>query len=131
LLDPKYAWIDADEFAKVFHGARVYVYACSTIDHNSSSIPSGFGPYVVSKGVRVFVGHRKDVFGTQIGNAVEKIVHALWLAFLKGEDNTGALRIKGQQGWRRRGRGSKEMLNNWRELSRLTEQIIESLEVIK
>lgn len=107
-------WADEAAFASTFQGARVYVYACETMGKDGVPSLSSFGRTVCEGGVRVFVGHccavtaggsdlpaSWEVSPEDEQKHAEKnarfqgVVHAIWRAFLEGEDDEDRLRTQG------------------------------------
>jgi hypothetical protein len=85
---------------------------------------------VVEKGVQSFIGHRYPVHGETGDGDVSKVVHALWAAFLEGEDDIDRLKLKGRQAWPLRRRGPKETLARMEALSRVINGLIYSLDKV-
>ncbi len=91
-------WADAREFAAVFHGARVWVYACDTRSAELEADLTSFGRVAHGEGVRVFAGHCSDVRLPWLPtwhNTMEAMyqgLHRAFTAFLEGEDDAQALR---------------------------------------
>jgi hypothetical protein len=91
-------WADAHEFARVFEGARVWVYACDTLSAEGEADLTLFGGQAHAEGVRVFAGHYGEVtlpsFPT-LPNHMEAMYTAFrqaFVAFLDGENDVYALR---------------------------------------
>jgi hypothetical protein len=91
-------WADAQAFAGIFQGARVWVYACDTRSDALEEDLASFGRVAHAAGVRVFAGHCGPVtvpFLPALPNNMESVYQGLrgaFVAFLEGEDDVAALR---------------------------------------
>jgi hypothetical protein len=94
-------WADARQFAAMFAGARVYVFACSTLAETETETPGSFGREAVALGVAAYAGHHKPVHAPgdvglhdrQMQRAIERVVRT----FLAGCDDAGQLRMEARR----------------------------------
>jgi hypothetical protein len=101
-------WADAAQFAAMFAGARVYVFACSTVAE-AADVDS-FGRAVVARGVAAYAGHFKPVqapdvadvglHDAQLRRAIERVVKM----FLEGCDDVAQLLVEARRAISRRAR---------------------------
>lgn len=92
-------WADAQTFASMFQGARVWVYACDTRSDVLEADLAMFGRLAQKAGVRVLAGHCGRVklpfllpgFPV-IHEDLYQALHRAFVAFLEGEDDVAALR---------------------------------------
>lgn len=94
------AWADAQQFASIFQGARVYVYACNTLGEGGQESLSSFGHQAIQAGVARFAGHCVVVPTDNQSSEIDEVIHALWRAFLEGEDSQDKLRGVGLRAFR-------------------------------
>jgi hypothetical protein len=94
------AWADAQQFAGMFQGARVYVYACNTLGEGGLESLSSFGHQAIQAGVMRFAGHCVVVPTENQSSGIDAVLHALWRAFLEGEDRQDRLQDLGKQAFR-------------------------------
>ncbi len=92
-------WVDASEFARIFAGARVWVYACDTRARAQEDDILSFGRQAHSLGVAVFAGHCTPItavppFTTLPGlrDAVYNALARAFRAFLQGQNSAEELR---------------------------------------
>ncbi len=103
-------WMEPDGFARVFQGARVWVYACDTRARALEDDLASFGRQVFDAGVSVFAGHCSPITAvppfTSLPDLRDRVYAALaraFRAFLSGENNATRLRqaaLKGSVGGR-------------------------------
>ena len=93
-------WCDRGQFAGLFKGARVYVFACETL-----AGADAFGAAVVASGVSVFVGHAGEIHAPHPDwSDREWRLYCAALtetlrAFIDGCDDQAALRLCGREQW--------------------------------
>ncbi len=101
--DPTRSWANGEQIGRMFHGARIYLFACS------SFLPEGesLAEKAVQHGVRLVVGHDAPVSSpdsdlgysrTQI-SVVRKAALSMIEAFLDGETDHGRLKETGMRAW--------------------------------
>lgn len=95
-------WANAAQFAGMFQGARVYVYACETLGSGGQESLASFGHEALLAGVARFAGHCVVVPTDNQASGLDGVVHALWRAFLEGEDDQEKLRGIGWRAFRSR-----------------------------
>jgi hypothetical protein len=61
------AWTDPAQFARIFAGARVWVYACLTRGENLEDDLDSFGRRAHGAGVAVFAGHARAISAVPSG----------------------------------------------------------------
>lgn len=91
-------WADAAQFAEMFKGARVYVFACSTLAEMAEA--DSFGREVVRLGVAAYAGHFRPVqapevkgvglHDTQLRRAIARVVRT----FLDGCNDADQLLVE-------------------------------------
>jgi hypothetical protein len=103
-------WTDPTQFARIFAGARVWVYACKTRGESLEDDLDSFGKIARDGGVSVFAGHATAItavppfttFPTLRTNVYAALARA-FRAFLQGENRADELRraaLKGAEGGR-------------------------------
>lgn len=90
-------WANAAQFSAMFRGARVYVYACETLGSKGAESLSSFGHEAMRGGVRCFAGHCVVVPTDNLASGIDPVLHAMWGAFLRGEDDQDMIK---QVAWR-------------------------------
>ncbi len=105
-------WANVDQFAEMFKGARVYVYACSTLAEARDA--ESFGRGVVERGVAAYAGHHKEVqapevegvglHDEQLRRAIARVVKT----FLDGCDDVAELLVEARSA---ASRGARVPLN--------------------
>lgn len=93
------AWLGPDEFARIFVGARVWVYACETRAKALEEDLASFGKQARSGGVAVFAGHCTPITAVPpfttlplLRDSCYQALARAFRAFLQGENNADALR---------------------------------------
>lgn len=93
------AWADPDQFAEMFSGARVWVYACGTRAKKLGDDLESFGRRAKAKGVGVFAGHAGPVPAVadlaalpDLRDATYRAFDRVFRAFLGGESSADELR---------------------------------------
>ncbi|MCU0656512.1 MAG: hypothetical protein MUF64_15060 [Polyangiaceae bacterium] len=94
------AWANASQFASMFQGSRVYVYACNTLGEGGLESLSSFGQEAVQQGVSCFAGHCVVVPTDNQSSQIDQVLHALWQAFLEGENDQESLQKVGWMAFR-------------------------------
>lgn len=59
-------WANVEQLAAMFDGARVYVFACSTLAEANDG--ESFGRAAVARGVAAYAGHRKPIQAPNVGS---------------------------------------------------------------
>ena len=90
-------WCTANQFADMFQGCRVYVYACDTLGQKGLESLSSFGHSAVQQGVRRFAGHCCSVPVGNLSSGIDAVLHAMWDAFLSGSNDTQSIQKAGQR----------------------------------
>lgn len=92
-------WADADQFARIFNGARVWAYACDTCTKMHEDDLVSFGERALALGVRVFVGHTSPITAPPPFESMPRLREDTYLAlargfrrFLLGSDNATEIR---------------------------------------
>jgi hypothetical protein len=99
------AWITPQQFAHVFHDARVWVYACDTRGPTLEQDLESFGRIAFESGVRVFAGHASPItavmpfnlwpdFRTRTYQALARAFRA----FIQGENSATVLQQIAKKG---------------------------------
>ncbi len=93
------AWVAPEAFARIFEGARVWVYACSTRSPSLEADLLSFGRLSRSGGVAVFAGHASPITAVPPYTSLPGLrtsVHAAlargFRAFLQGQNSAEELR---------------------------------------
>jgi hypothetical protein len=76
-------WADADQFARMFAGARVWVYACDSCSRTQDDLGS-FGARAVAQGVRIFVGHTSPITAPPPFDSIPQLRDATYRALARG-----------------------------------------------
>jgi hypothetical protein len=88
-------WADAAQLAAMFQGARVYVFACSTLEEAREA--ESFGRDVVAQGVAAYAGHFKPVQAPEVEGAglhdleLRRAIARTVKTFLEGCDDVDQL----------------------------------------
>jgi hypothetical protein len=92
-------WADPAQFARMFAGARVWVYACQTRGQKLGDDLDSFGRQARAGGVAVFAGHCTSITAvppfTSMPDLRASVYQALaraFRAFIQGVNNAGELR---------------------------------------
>jgi hypothetical protein len=92
------AWADPEQFARIFAGARVWVYACLTRGERLEDDLESFGRRARGAGVAVFAGHARPINAVlpfvsfpEPRTVVYQALARAFRAFLQGENNARAL----------------------------------------
>lgn len=103
-------WVDPDEFARIFSGARVWVYACDTRAQTLEDDLVSFGRQARCSGVGVFAGHCTAITAVppftslpDLRISVRQALARAFRAFIQGQNNADELRraaLKGAVGGR-------------------------------
>jgi hypothetical protein len=93
------SWAEPAQFARIFAGARVWVYACKTRGEGLEDDLESFGRRARDGGVAVFAGHATAItavppFTTfpEMRTRVYAALARAFRAFLRGENSAGELR---------------------------------------
>jgi hypothetical protein len=101
-------WADARQFAEMFTGARVYVFACSTLAEATDA--KSFGRTVVELGVAAYAGHFKPVQAPDVADVglhdeqLRRAIARVVKTFLDGCDDVDQLLIEARSAISRRAR---------------------------
>lgn len=94
-------WVDPQTFARIFAGARVWVYACSTRSKELDEDLVSFGRLARQGGVTVFAGHASPITAIPPFSSMPAMRGPVYQglargfrAFLQGENSAEALRHK-------------------------------------
>lgn len=88
-------WADCYRFAEMFRGARVYVFACSTLAREEGT--ESFGRNAVELGVAAYAGHWKPIHAPEIAGGdlhderLRRVIARVVRRFLDGCDSLEAL----------------------------------------
>ena len=92
-------WVDASEFARIFAGARVWVYACDTRAKAQEDDLLSFGRQARDGGVAVFAGHCTSITAVppcstmpSLREPVYQAFARAFRAFLQGQNNAEEIR---------------------------------------
>lgn len=105
---PVVVWADASQFAAMFQGARVYVFACSTLAE-ATDVES-FGRAAIERGVAAYAGHFKPVQAPDVGGVglhdaqLRRAIARTVKAFLDGCDDVAQLLMEARSALSRRAR---------------------------
>jgi hypothetical protein len=95
LRPPVIVWAEAEQFAAIFRGARVYVFACSTLAEAADDM--SFGREAVRLGVASYAGHFKPIQAPGIGDVglhdkqLRRAIARVVKKFLDGCDDVAEL----------------------------------------
>lgn len=103
-------WVDPVQFAQIFAGARVWVYACDTRAQTQEDDLDSFGRQARAGGVAVFAGHCTSITAVPpftslpgLRSSVYKALARAFRAFIQGQNSPAELRraaLKGAVGGR-------------------------------
>jgi hypothetical protein len=98
------SWATPEQFAEMFSGARVWVYACNTRAPKQEEDLESFGRRAHELGVRVFAGHCTAIASVAHETAqpqrdlAYRALGRAFRAFLRGQNSANAIRLAALRG---------------------------------